>query len=36
MIDLKQVEVAGNDSWGSRLLNKYRLLDEVYTYSLGQ
>ncbi|MDH8702555.1 beta-galactosidase [Dysgonomonadaceae bacterium PH5-43] len=32
-IDLKQMGVGGNDSWGARPLDKYRLLDNVYTYS---
>ena len=32
-IDLKQMGVGGDDSWGARPLEKYRLLDKVYSYS---
>ncbi|MCC8147082.1 MAG: DUF4981 domain-containing protein [Bacteroidales bacterium] len=32
-IDLKQMGLGGNDSWGARPLDKYRLLDDIYTYS---
>ena len=32
-IDLKQSGVGGDNSWGARPLDKYRLLDKSYTYS---
>ncbi|MDL2224281.1 DUF4981 domain-containing protein [Bacteroidales bacterium OttesenSCG-928-M06] len=32
-IDLKQMGVGGNDSWGARPLDKYRLLEDIYSYS---
>lgn len=32
-IDLKQMGVGGNNSWGARPLDPYRLLDDIYTYS---
>ncbi|MDL2223567.1 DUF4981 domain-containing protein [Bacteroidales bacterium OttesenSCG-928-M11] len=32
-IDLKQMGLGGNDSWGARPLDKYRLLDDIYSYS---
>jgi beta-galactosidase len=32
-IDLKQMGVGGDNSWGAKPLNKYRLLDDVYSYS---
>jgi beta-galactosidase len=32
-IDLKQTGVGGDDSWGAKPLDKYRLLDDVYSYS---
>jgi beta-galactosidase len=32
-IDLKQLGLGGDDSWGARPLKQYRLLDDVYSYS---
>ncbi|MDR1455404.1 MAG: DUF4981 domain-containing protein [Tannerella sp.] len=32
-IDLTQMGVGGDDSWGAKPLDKYRLLDEVYSYT---
>jgi beta-galactosidase len=32
-IDLKQMGVAGDDSWGARALPQYRMRDDKYEYS---
>jgi beta-galactosidase len=32
-IDLKQLGLAGDNSWGARQLPQYRMLDDQYTYS---
>ncbi|MDL2241361.1 DUF4981 domain-containing protein [Bacteroidales bacterium OttesenSCG-928-L03] len=32
-IDLKQMGVGGDNSWGAKPLNEYRLLDDIYSYS---
>ncbi|MDR1593277.1 MAG: DUF4981 domain-containing protein [Prevotellaceae bacterium] len=32
-IDLKQLGVAGDDSWGATPMKPYRMLDDVYSYS---
>jgi beta-galactosidase len=32
-IDLKQLGVGGDDSWGARPMKQYRMLDDVYDYS---
>jgi len=32
-IDLKQMGVGGDNSWGAKPLNQYRLLNDVYSYS---
>ena len=32
-VDYKQRGVGGNNSWGLKPLNKYRLLDDYYEYS---
>ncbi|MDR1436617.1 MAG: DUF4981 domain-containing protein, partial [Candidatus Symbiothrix sp.] len=32
-IDLKQLGVGGNNSWGAKPLDKYRLLENVYSYA---
>jgi beta-galactosidase len=32
-IDLKQLGVGGDDSWGARPMKQYRMLDDVYSYS---
>ncbi|MDR3261173.1 MAG: DUF4981 domain-containing protein [Tannerella sp.] len=32
-IDLKQLGVAGDNTWGARPLSQYRMLDDTYSYS---
>jgi beta-galactosidase len=32
-IDLKQLGVAGDDGWGARPMQQYRMLDDTYSYS---
>ena len=32
-VDLKQLGVGGDDSWGARPMDQYRMLDEAYAYS---
>jgi beta-galactosidase len=32
-IDLKQLGVGGDDTWGARPMQQYRMLDDVYSYS---
>jgi beta-galactosidase len=32
-IDLKQLGVGGDDTWGARPMKQYRMLDDVYSYS---
>jgi beta-galactosidase len=32
-IDLKQLGLGGDDSWGARPMQQYRMLDDVYSYS---
>jgi beta-galactosidase len=33
-LDLRQMGVGGNNSWGAQTIDKYRLLDSSYSYSL--